>query len=1294
LLVLTVLAVGTIRPAVAASWAESGLGAPLLRTFTVRETGTLAPYRRSLLARDGRLYVAHDGLSVFDGETWRLLPLPEKSIVRALTEAPDGAIWVGGDNLLGRIVRLPGGVPEYRSALPQLPSEYQRDLGSVGTVFVSPKDQIVVVTENRVFDLTSNSVRVWSLPAPRRLAAWVDAGGKLIIVRPGIETLRVTESGLVPTEYPTALATAGVDWAVHFDDGSSLVGAGRQLIRLRGDQIEPLSGAVADLLREDRVAQAVRLPGDFAALATLRHGIRIVDATGMPVTVLEAPGDLPDNRIVHLAAGPDGCLVATTPEAIVVLNDTLRATVFDSRHGLSPKRVASIARNDHGLFVANDHRVLQLNSAEPAQPAGVWQSRAEEHETLTALLPLGANLVTASPSELQLLAPGIPAPLSLRSAEVIAPCAWSAQPDGLAWIEDSRFYRGALVEGRLVALADPVEIDHDACSLTEDVVGAHWIATARAGVLRVAPVDQIRAGKPPIRTYRENLRFTGNLTPRVFRVGPRVLVTTDNGLAVYSDAGDRFATFPGLAGARVHAVATASTDTVWLAISQRDRLPFQINLARLRYSAEGLVCELADLPPLPLEESPAALFADVSPDSAATTLWLGLNGRVLRLETGAAPVGPPAAPSVTALTLFDDDRSIRPLVEPRPRIAFDNAGLRFDVHVPAGRLGQRVHLETRLEGFDADWVPLGEIPSRVFRGLRDGSYRFEARAIDTLGRPSPVATLAFAVQPPWWRSAPAYIAYALSLVFLSAFVFLTRLRLARAHHRELEALVAQRTRELAAANSAKSEFLAHINHEIRNPLNGVIGLSSMLANIHQDENTRRLARSLKACAGYLASVVDNVLDLARIEAGRIEISPLRFDPRTLVEDITEMFRLQIEEAGGRISWSADPELPSGLVGDVHRIRQVLVNFTANAARYARGGDVRLSVRRRDLSHNRITVVFTVADTGPGIAPSEQERIFEKFSRGSSAAGDAPRGYGVGLALVRDLATLLGGEADVDSQIGHGAKFRLTVPLDIAPEPEVPARPAPGTGTNCLRVLVIDDQAFNRLVLRDHLERLGCKVEESADGTSAHLLLQARAHHMAFVDLDLPGLDGLALLRRVRSERDDNPVYLVATTASATRGIQEQALTAGADAFLPKPISGQQLAALLRECSGRVAPAPASASGASGPPPPSPGLFADLPLTPDLIRSLHAELDVETQSLVSSWRLTDQAGARRHAHRIASLAIIARDTDLVQAARHAEDTLQSDRAHASRAVDALQSAARDRLRLLATTVSASGQDRKN
>ncbi len=1289
LTLLAMLHSGGTATAWGARWDDSSVGVPLLHHYTARDTGTLAPYRCTLRTKNGTLFVGHNGLLAFDGESWRSMPVPDGSLVRSLAEDTAGRIWLGGDNLLGSLEFRADGSPVFTSASSRLPAEMQHDLGGISAVFALPQDTTVAVSENRVYWLRPNGTRVWSLPAPRRLTAWRDAEGNAYVAQPEVATMKISENGIEPAGFPEPYASTGIEWCVGFPDNSRLFGTDGRVFREAGNRVEPVTGAAADLLAQDKVTTAAPLPGGFAALATLRHGVLVLDRVGRHVSSIDRSTGLPDNRVFDLATSERHGLAITTPQAVTLLCDELSATVFSTRDGLSSRRVSSAARSQGHLLIANGPQLLQLTG-----PTGQWRQLLPQHERITQMLEAGGHLLAASTSGIDLVEPASGRTRSIRSGETTLIGSWTATTGGLAWVEGASLQRGRFIDGRLEPVEPPVEIEHDACSLVEGPDGSHWIATLNSGIVRVAPPEAIRAGKVAVRRYRSNLRQWGGALPELFRVGSHLLATVDGGLVEFNEAGDRFVPLPAITNAQIHAIAPAEPDgTVWLALGQKERLPYQIRIARLRAEGDNLTCELVRLPPLPLTDQPSALFAE--PGEAhgeSRVFWLGLPGRLLRIESpGTLAANPPVVPSIDPLAILADGRGLRSLEHHQPIVPFENTGLRFDIAVPGGRTGQRVHLETRLEGIDIGWMPLGEIPYRVFHGLQDRTYRLEARSVDAIGRTSAPAVLFFTVQAPWWRSGPAYFAYALGLVLLSTAVLLARLRLARAHRRQLEELVEQRTRELAAANSAKSEFLAHINHEIRNPLNGVIGLSAMLAQQHPDESSRQLARSLKACAGYLGSVVDNVLDLARIEAGRIEITPQRFEPRLLIEDIAEMFRLQIEDDGGRISCSADPSLPDSVVGDVHRIRQVLVNYTANAARYARGGDVRLSARLRSHEGNKVVVVFTVADTGPGIAPSEQSRIFEKFARGpASTTAETPRGYGVGLALVRELAELLGGEADVDSQPGMGAKFRLAIPLEVAASttpPAIVARTA--SHHTALRALVVDDQAFNRLILRDHLERLGCKVEESADGTSGHLLLQARAHHLAFIDLDLPGMDGLTLIRRIRTEGGPRPTFLVATTAAAAKGIEEKVLAAGADAFLPKPISLPHLAALIEACNDRLSGQPPRTAAAELAPPASPspgGLFAGLALTDDQQRSLHAELDVETQALVTCWRQNDQAAARRHAHRLISLAILARDEKLAETARDAEQSLLENRTDAGRAVETLTTTARRRIRQMGTTAA--------
>ena len=1291
--VLAVAALGLAVAAPGAAWDDPAAGAPLLRVFGARELGSTSANHCTLSGRDGFVYVGNDDVRAFDGEGWQPLTVPGTYEVRCLADDEAGRLWVGGIGQIGYFQRWQDGTRQFVSLLGRLPAE-QRDLGEVDAVFTQPNDTVVFVTHDRVIRLRGENTEVWPQAGGRRLIGWRDTDGTVVVAQPGTGTFRVGPHGLESAGFPEPFATAGVTWRVRFPDGSSLLGAGAELVRERAGNFNRVDGPLAVLLAPGRVTAAKALTGGIAAIATTHAGLIITNAAARPLAVLDRTAGLLTEKIQHLEVEGETGVYVTTPTEIAFFCADLKASVFDARHGLRGHRVTAIARLPAGagpggpaaapgLALATDAGVGLLEAHPDGAAPLIRFLRSDPAITEPGdLLRVGDQLLGATARGVWLIDRANSAPVLTTDAEERLLAPWSAAARGVAWIEGTQFFRGVAEAGRLQPLVPPVQLPVTPTSLVEDETGAFWLGAARAGIIRVAPPGESPGRPPAPRRYATGEGRPDPAEPiRVFRAGRAILAASAAGLFVYSPAEDRFGPVPGVTNLQVHAVARVEPDgTAWLAVSQREVVPFQVRIARVRsLPGRELECELVRLPPLPFEEAPTALLAEAPAPGPERVFWLGLPGRVVRIESpGTLAANPPAAPEIAALTLIEPDNSTRPLALAGARLDYAIAGIRIDLHEPGGRGGQRVTLETRLSGIDQQWVPVGEMPARVFRGLRDRAYRFEARSVDALGRTSPPAVATFTIRPPWWRTVPAYLAYAVGLVLGSALVFIARLQIGRARQRHLEALVAERTRELAAANAAKSEFLAHITHEIRNPLNGVVGLAEMLARREDDATSRHLARSLRSCADYLGSIVDSVLDLARIETGRLELVPRRFEPRALLDSVAEIFRLQIEEAGGRLRVAVDPDLPPALIGDNHRIRQVLVNFTANALRHARGSDVRLAVRLRTRTVDEATVVFTVADTGPGIAPTEQARIFEKFARGSTSVQEHHDGHGVGLALVRSLAELLGGHATVDSIPGFGARFTLSVPLRVAaPEPPPPV-PVADAVPGALRVLVVDDQAFNRLVLRDQLERLGCRVEEAGDGLSAQLLLEARAHHLAFIDLDLPGLDGLTLIARVRqSVGTSQKPFLVAISAYATRHTEESALAAGANAFLAKPLAGPRIAALVREC-GDLPETPAEPACR---PESRSGLFAEMDLAPGWSQQLAAEIEAELQGLRRAREQADHGAARRHVHRLASLAVIARDEVMRQQARAAEDALRLEEPDTATRLAAVEEAARARLQAL-------------
>ena len=390
----------------------------------------------------------------------------------------------------------------------------------------------------------------------------------------------------------------------------------------------------------------------------------------------------------------------------------------------------------------------------------------------------------------------------------------------------------------------------------------------------------------------------------------------------------------------------------------------------------------------------------------------------------------------------------------------------------------------------------------------------------------------------------------------------------RRHREHLEVLVRERTTELEAArdraevaNRAKSAFLAAMSHELRTPLNGILGFAHLLLqDAGLNARQRRGLGIIKSSGDHLLTLINDVLDLSRIEAGRLDLFPVRFELSALLKVVSDITRVKAEEKSLRFHFAAGPRLPAAVLGDDKRLRQVLLNLLANAVKFTDEGEVRFSVTRQDAGGERARLRFEVADTGIGIAPEQLQRLFQPFEQ----AGDVHRragGSGLGLSISRQLVRLMDSEIEVDTALGRGSRFafELVVPvfeaIDAAgPPPQV----ITGYEGTRKRVLVVDDVPLNRALLVQLLGGLGFEVEEAGNGQEG--IDRARDGRPDLIVLDnvMPVLDGLGATRLLRADEQLKAVPIIAASASASAEHQRASLAAGANAFLPKPIDVQHL----------------------------------------------------------------------------------------------------------------------------------------
>lgn len=423
----------------------------------------------------------------------------------------------------------------------------------------------------------------------------------------------------------------------------------------------------------------------------------------------------------------------------------------------------------------------------------------------------------------------------------------------------------------------------------------------------------------------------------------------------------------------------------------------------------------------------------------------------------------------------------------------------------------------------------------------------------------------------------------LSAVKLSSGLFMLVVR-DISQRRKAEKALRKAMRGARTASRAKSEFLANMSHEIRTPLNGVMGfLQALLAADPAEPPRREYLEMAMESARKLLGLLNDLLDLSRIESGKMPLRPAPFDPRALAETTTGLFRLEAEAKGIELALHVPGQMPL-LLGDEVRIRQILINLIGNAVKYTERGSVLTTVRAipRDEGPD-VTLELTVKDTGIGIPEDKKDLIFEMFTQADSGRSRKYGGAGLGLPIVKKTVELMGGVLTLASEEGAGTEITVRLGLErvspdaLAGKPPLP--PEPERAGQRLRVLVVEDDRINQIAARVSLERLGHRPLIASSGQEALNILEREPFDAALIDIHMPGMDGLELLAAIRaSGKAYAGIPAAALTAHAMSGDRERFLEAGMDAYLSKPVEIDELARGLRQAMER---ATARRRGAAG-----------------------------------------------------------------------------------------------------------------
>ncbi|HJL16444.1 MAG TPA: ATP-binding protein [Sandaracinaceae bacterium LLY-WYZ-13_1] len=393
----------------------------------------------------------------------------------------------------------------------------------------------------------------------------------------------------------------------------------------------------------------------------------------------------------------------------------------------------------------------------------------------------------------------------------------------------------------------------------------------------------------------------------------------------------------------------------------------------------------------------------------------------------------------------------------------------------------------------------------------------------------------------------------------------------REYERQLERArrEAERLRERAeAASRAKTAFLAVMSHELRTPMTGVLAAARLLGESALDEDQREVLAMVTDAGRQMVDLIDDVLDLSRVEAGRVS---LRLEPASVERIVRETLRAlaaAAEQKGLTLACEVADDVPASVVVDPRRLRQVLTNLVANAIKFSDEGPIRVAVDAEPVDEGRAWLRLAVMDRGAGMAPDQARRLFEPFAQGDSSSSRRHGGVGLGLHIVRTLVEVMGGAVDVDSELGRGSTFRVRLPAAIATSEARSEPPPPRRRHLPRRVLVADDNALNRRAFVRILRRWGCRVAEAADGAEALARLDEARFDAILMDVHMPGLDGVAAARAVRERPEpESTTPIVALTADAFFAESDAYREAGFDGFVSKPVDWDRLYATLERLTG-------------------------------------------------------------------------------------------------------------------------------
>lgn len=1115
--------------------------------------------------QEGSLFITNEsGLLKFDGKNWRQMPSTgQTNYLSSVAIDPSNRIWISGLNYIGYYTLDNEGDYLYSDLTNTIYDQLNNpELGTFWKIYAQ-NDDIYLITSKHALRWNGKIWKLWHFNDQRRiLTSWIS--NKLYVHDRGTGLFRLDGEDFTLIAEDTPAVAPGIISIIENTDNGLLCATlsdGFYFLKDRNFTSADIKWGAS------QIVHANRLKNGTIAVSTVQDGILIVDKKGELIG--HAHHD--KNPIYYSIEHSSGSIWAATPSTIIEIQNVALSCYSDKALDIVEHQQKVYYTNGNALKVINQQTESEWSPKQVATGVATWDLYSAEHDLLYG----GSEAFGVMKSHTE--------SYTINSTRHIGYLFESQKDKSIVYTSDapqvSRWHRTTSGWEYLDSLND---FNAGALSLVELPNSKLLISTENSPLFFV----DWQANQTITRLGEAQGLPDKFIWAYCLRAGEHVVIITDKGLFSYNNDTELFHYDSALGnnlGTDAYALEScpAANGNGWilhLSISGHKN-----QIGNLMIDSEGQFRWLPfQLPSANAAGKVESLLHQETTESSEI-LWVVGSNKLLRYDLGRLPSHP--APK-TRLTSISEQETNQVYFNgkgtPTEKLTWEypQKGLIVEFVAPPSPIRIEAY-QTRLVGFNSSWTKPNNATYREFTNLSHGDYTFQVQAIDEFGRTGEIAAFSFTIRTPWYLTPIAYIGYVIAAIIILFLSNYWRNRTLRINNEQLESLVNTRTHELEEqklklirANRAKQNFLASMSHEIRNPLNGIVGIAQLLYSKEkkQGQQSEQITH-LNTCSKHLHQLISQTLDYSSLEAGKIRARTESFDPSALLNEVIQIqaemaqakgIELSLEQPAIKYQWEGDPVF----------LRQILINLISNGIKYTPTGSVKLSLTYQ-MNEDSIDSCFEVIDTGPGIPKDKQTLIFEQFTRLPESEQSQIPGTGLGLAISSEMAQLMGGKLELDGDYQGGSRFLLCVEFGIDRFSFSKEKATDSKDLQALegkRVLIVDDMDFNRYVSVEVLLSMGAEIDQAENGLVALEMLQNTTYDIAILDINMPKMSGPEAVKRFLQLDNNEPApEFIALSAYNTPEMEEKCIAAGFKHFIEKPLAPSKLEQLLKQHHGKAPP---------------------------------------------------------------------------------------------------------------------------